>query len=383
MPEELVKLREGPGVGRITIWNGHQPWLLTRYEDVRAVMKDDVRFSTDRRWPEFPQASAGAQMRSARGGLLFGMDNPRHQYYRRMLLPEFTVKRIEPLRPAVQRAVDQLLDEMADRQAPVDLVDAFAARVLSKIMCQLLGLPYEDHEFFRQNVKGRLTVTTSEDKAKEDHTKLVHYLDELFRQRELEPTDDLIGRLARDRINTGQISREEAISLVEVVIAGGYAATGGTIGLGTLLLLQHPEQIPVIRDGDAKEVSIAVEELIRYVNSTHLGRRRVALEKVDIGGVTIQPGEGLIAADALANRDPRVFDDPDSLDLRRSPNPHLVFGIGTHHCFGAYLAKVVLEVSFPSLLRRFPDLRLAVPMSDLEFLPDATVYTVKEIPVSW
>ncbi|MEU0507387.1 cytochrome P450 [Nocardia sp. NPDC005998] len=346
-------------------------------------MKDDARFSVDRRWPEFPQTSPGAQMRSARGGLLFGMDNPRHQYFRRMLIPEFTAKRIEPLRPTVQRVVDELLDGMAARPGPVDLVDAFAVRILSKVLCQMLGLPYEDHEFFRQNVKGRLTITTGEDKAKRDHDELTSYLGELFRRRELEPSDDLIGRLARDRINTGQLSREEAVGLIEVVIAGGYAATGGTIGLGTLLLLEHPEQIPVIRDGDAKEVAIAVEELIRYVNSTHLGRRRVALEEVEIGGVTIQPGEGLIAADALANRDPRMFDDPDALNLRRDPNPHLVFGIGTHHCFGAYLAKVVLETAFPSLFRRFPGLRLAVPMSELEFLPDATVYTVKEIPVLW
>jgi cytochrome P450 len=382
LPEELVRLSKEEPVSRITIWNGTHPWLLTRYEDISSVQRDP-RFSVDRRWPGFPHASSGAQMRSAGSRMFFGMDDPRHSHFRRMLIPEFSMRRIRAMQPAVQAVVDGLLDDMARRKPPVDLVDAFAARVPAMMLCTLLGLPYEDHEFFSKNVRARLTLTTTEEDAKRGHDELVSYLADLIRRRESAPTDDLIGRLVKNRVCTGEITRDEALAMIEVLLAAGYSATGGTIALGTVVLLLHPEQAAVMRDGDPDEVAAAVEELIRYVNTTHLGRRRVAREDVRIGDVTIRAGEGVIAADAIANRNPEMFDKPDELDLRRSPNPHLVFGVGAHQCLGQQLARMQLQVAYPALLRRFPGLRLAVPLSDLEFLPEATVYSVREVPVQW
>ncbi|MFE7114607.1 cytochrome P450 [Streptomyces sp. NPDC057654] len=382
LPQELVRLSKEEPSSRITIWNGTHPWLLTRYEDISTVQRDP-RFSVDRQWPGFPHASSGAQLRSAGSRMFFGMDDPRHSHFRRMLIPEFSMPRVRALQPAVRAVVDGLLDDMDRRTPPVDLVDVFAARGPAMMLCALLGLPYDDHEFFSKNVRARLTLTTSEEDAKRGHSELVSYLTDLIRRRESEPSDDLIGRLVTNRVCTGEITRDEALALIEVLLAAGYSATGGTIALGTVVLLLHPEQASVMRDGGPQEVATAVEELIRYVNTTHLGRRRVAREDVRIGGVTIRAGEGVIAADAIANRDPEMFDNPDELDLRRSPNPHLVFGVGAHQCLGQQLARMQLAVAYPALLRRFPGLRLAVPLSELEFLPEATVYSVREVPVQW
>ena len=382
LPEQLRRLREEEPTSRITIWNGSHPWLLTRYEDIRAVQADP-RFSVDRRWPNFPHASPGAQMRSAGSRMFFGMDNPQHAKFRGMLIPEFSNRRVKALRPAVRKVVDGLLEDMDGRTPPVDLVDVFAARVPAMVLCELLGLPYADHEFFSRNVRARLTLTTSEEQARRDHEELMSYLGDLIRRREEEPTDDLVGRLVRDRVCTGQITRDEALAMIEVLLAAGYSATGGTIALGTLVLLTHPEQASIIREGTEEEVAVAVEEVIRYVNTTHLGRRRVAMEDVEVGGVTIRTGEGLIAADAIGNRDPEVFEDPETPNLRRDPNPHLVFGLGAHQCLGQQLARMQLHLAYTGLLRRFPTLRLAASVSDLTFRPEATVYTVAEVPVSW
>jgi cytochrome P450 len=382
LPEELVRLSREQPASRITIWNGSHPWLLTSYDDVYAVQRDP-RFSVDRRWPGFPHASPGAQMRSAGSRMFFGMDNPRHAFYRRMLISEFSARRVKALRPAVQDVIDGLLDDMAAGPSPADLIDAFASRVPAMVLCALLGLPVEDHDFFRDNVRARLALTTSEEEAKRGHEQLTAYLGDLIRRREAEPTDDLIGRLVQARVCTGEITRDEALAMIEVLLAAGYSATGSTIALGTLVLMLHPEQAGVVRDGEPDEVATAVEELLRYVTTTHLGRRRVAMEDVRVGDVTIKRGEGLIAADAIANRDPAVFDRPDELDLRREPNPHMVFGVGVHQCLGQQLARMQLQLAYPALLRRFPGLRLAVPMSEIEFMPEATVYGIRELPVRW
>jgi cytochrome P450 len=382
LPTELVRLSGEDPVSRITIWNETHPWLVTRYHDVRD-MQLDTRFSVDRKWPEFPHASPGSQLRNEGSRMFFGMDNPQHARYRRMLISEFTMRRVETLRPVMRQVVDGLLTEMAGRTPPVDLVDAYTSRAPAMMGCALLGLPFSDHEFFRTNIGSRLNLSTSADEAKRGHDELTGYLLDLIRRKETEPTDDLLGRLVGKYVLGGQISREEALAVIEVLLAAGYAATGGTLALGTVLLLRHPDQLAVVRDGNQAEVATAVEELLRYLTTTHLGRRRVATEDVRVGGVTIRAGEGVIAADAIANRDPAVFDRPNELDLRRSPNPHLVFGVGVHQCLGQQLARMQLQVAFPALLRRFPGLRLAVPMSELDFLPDSTVYAVRSVPVQW
>jgi cytochrome P450 len=373
-------LRENDSVSRVRLWDGSTPWLVTGYADQRAVLADP-RVSADITRPGYPSPTALPSGGSSIGFIL--MDDPEHARLRRMVTGPFAVKRVEAMRPAVQKIVDGLIDDLLAGPKPVDLVEAFALPVPSLVICELLGVPYADHDFFQDNSKTIINRNSTGEERMAAFGRLSQYLDDLVSKKLADPQDDLLSGLT-ERIKTGELSRQEAASMGVLLLIAGHETTANMIALGTLALLEHPDQLDILRStDDPKLVAGAVEELLRYLNITHNGRRRVALEDIKIGGQVIRAGEGLIMANDLGNRDPEAFPDPDRLDLRRDARHHVAFGFGIHQCLGQPLARMELQVVYSTLYRRIPTLRLATELERIPFKNDGSVYGVYELPVTW
>ncbi|CAM5286708.1 cytochrome P450 [Streptomyces canarius] len=197
------------------------------------------------------------------------------------------------------------------------------------------------------------------------------------------PGDDLLSRVAAEQFATGLSTREQCADEARLLLIAGHETTANMIALGTCAFLQHPEQLAAVRDGSPERVEGAVEEMLRYLTVAHMGRRRVALEDIEIGGVRIAAGDGIIFASDAANRDPEVFEHPERLDIDRSARRHMAFGSGPHQCLGQNLARVELQLAYPALFRRFPGLRLDRPLDEIPFRTAMAVYGVHELPVSW
>jgi cytochrome P450 len=382
-PPELAVLRAERPITRVRLWDGSTPWLVTRYADIRKLLVDP-RVSADDTRPGYPFVAPGIRAQRLKSQTFITMDDPDHARHRKMVLGEFTVRATESLRPLVEKIVDDLLDAMERGPRPVDLVGAFALPLPSMVICRMMGVPYADHDFFQSRSRDAVVDNTVRPEvALRASAELEEYLSRLMTAREAEPTDDLLGRLAQRYVLTGRLSREEAVAMALMLLIAGHESTANMIALGMLALLQYPEQAAEVRDGDPSVVKSAVEELLRLLTVSHSGRRRVALEDIEIGGVTIRAGEGIIGAGDSANRDEAAFESPDELDIHRSTNHHFTFGFGVHQCLGQPLARLELQVAYPALLRRFPDLHAAVPLEQLRFRNEMAFYGVHALPVSW
>ncbi|MGW5647765.1 cytochrome P450 [Saccharopolyspora sp. NPDC003752] len=376
-------LAERAPVSRVRLWDGSTPWLVTRYADVRALLVDP-RVSVDVAQPGFPHTNAVSKARDAQMKTLMQMDAPEHTAQRRLLTPEFTPKKIEALRPRIQRIADELVDALLAGPKPVDIVEALALPIPSQVICELLGVPYADRDFFQEVARTLVMDESDPLRALAASEELNAYLEELVVAKDAEPGEDLISKLAVEHYRTGEMTRREISVLGQLLLVAGHDTTASMIALGTAALLTHPEQFHAVRDSDDPAlVANAVEELLRYLSITHTEARRVAREDLEIGGQTIRAGEGIIAVKSTANRDPAAFPDPDVLDVRRKARHHVAFGHGAHHCLGHALARVELQVVYGTLYRRIPTLELAVPPEQLVFKQDAVFYGVRELPVTW
>ncbi|WP_037578028.1 cytochrome P450 [Phaeacidiphilus oryzae] len=382
-PPNLQALQAEEPVSRVRIWDGSTPWLITRYDHFRALI-GDPRISADSEHPGYPHRSAGGRTSSGVLRTFLTMDDPEHARHRRMVTAPFTIRRIEAMRPAVQRIVDDLIDEILAGPKPADLVDAFALPVPSLVISELLGVPYQEHEFFQRNTRIVVRRTSTAEEVDAANGALTDYLDGLLAEKLAHPRDDVLSRLATERVATGEMTRREAARLGVLLLAAGHETTANMIALGTLALLRNPDQLALLREAeDPALVASAVEELLRYLNITHSGRRRVALEDIEIGGQTIRAGDGLVFANDIANRDAGAFADPDRLDLTRDARRHVAFGYGVHQCLGQPLARMELQVVYGTLYRRIPTLALATEPERIEFKHDGIVYGVYELPVTW
>ncbi|MEU9986928.1 cytochrome P450 [Streptomyces sp. NPDC048045] len=381
-PPALGALQARTPLSRVRLWDGSTPWLITRYEDVRALLADP-RLSSESSHPHYPHTSPAMKERRRQSQTFINMDDPEHARLRRMVTAAFSVKKVEALRPAVQKIVDGLIDAMLAGPKPVDLVRAFALPVPSLVICELLGVPYAEHEFFQGNSKILIKRTTTTEQARAATRRLIDYLDRLIGVKLAHPADDLLSTLS-ERVRAGDISRREAADMGMLLLIAGHETTANMIALGTLALLQHPDQLARVRESDEPRlIASAVEELLRYLSIVHSGRRRVALEDIEIGGTTIRAGDGIVLANDIGNRDPAAFPDPDRLDIGRNPRHHVAFGFGVHQCLGQPLARVELQVVYGTLYRRIPTLRPAVDLDRIPFKHDGNVYGVYELPVTW
>ncbi|GAA3707130.1 cytochrome P450 [Streptomyces tremellae] len=377
-PPPLREQQQESPLTRVRLWDGSTPWLVTRYAEQRALLADP-RVSADITRPGYP---AQAPVTGNSIGFIL-MDDPEHARLRRMVTAPFAIKRVEALRPRVQEIVDGLIDELLAGPRPVDLVQAFALPVPSLVICELLGVPYADHDFFQDNSKTIINRTTSVEERTAALGRLTAYLDDLVGQKLAHPREDLLSGLA-ERVRGGELERAEAARMGVLLLIAGHETTANMIALGTLALLEHPDQLDALRAADdPKDVARAVEELLRYLHITHTGRRRVATEDIEVAGRTVRAGEGLILANDIGNRDPEAFPDPDRLDLGRDARHHVAFGFGVHQCLGQPLARMELQVVYSTLYRRVPTLRLAADLGDIPFKHDGSVYGVYELPVTW
>jgi cytochrome P450 len=383
-PPPALRASGTPALTKVRLWDGATSWLVSRHADQRALLADG-RISHDDTLRGFPAISAGSRARSMRRMRAFiAMDDPEHARLRRMVTAPFAIKRVEALRPRVQRIVDGLIDEMLEGPRPVDLVQAFALPVPSTVICELLGVPYADHEFFQRNARTLLSSDTSVEGALTAQRELVDYLAGVVGAKVADPADDLLSWLAVHQVATGGMSVREVALQATLLLIAGHETTANMIALGTLALLQHPEQLAALRDGDDPALTAAaVEELLRYLTIAHLGVRRVALADIQIAGEVIHAGDGVIFALNMGNRDEEMFADPDRLDIHRNARGHLAFGFGVHQCLGQPLARIELQVVYGTLYRRVPTLRLAVDPGQLPFKNDSAVYGVHELPVTW
>jgi cytochrome P450 len=378
-PSELATLRAENPISRVQIWDGSSPWLVTRYADVRDLLVDP-RVSADIDRPGFPSPAPGLR---AFLRIFQGLDDPEHARYRKMVHRDFTVRSTESWRPLVEKLVNDLLDAMERRPKPVDLVEAFALPLPSLVICHMLGVPYADHDLFQSGTRTLVDTTLGAEAVGRAYGELREYMTGLMTTKEAEPTDDILGRLASRYVRTGELSHDEAVSMAMALLSAGFETSANMISLGALTLLRHPEQAAEVRDGDSAVVKGAVEELLRLVSVLQVGLRRVAREDIEVGGVTIRAGDGIVLADQSANRDSTAFENPDELNIHRSANHHLAFGFGAHQCLGQPLARLELQVAYPALLRRFPDLHVAVPLEEIRYRDKSVVYGVEALPVSW
>ncbi|HEX6360807.1 cytochrome P450 [Actinophytocola sp.] len=381
-PPAIRSLQEQAPLVRVQLRNGVPAWLVTRYAEQKALLSDP-RVSSDVTRAGYPiEISPSAGGGDAPVSFIL-MDDPEHARLRRMVTAPFMIKRIEAMRPGVQKIVDELIDDMLAGPKPVDLVAAFALPVPSLVICQLLGVPYADHDFFQENSKTLINRDATGEERMAAGGRLLGYLDALLGEKIANPGDDLLSGLV-ERIGKGELTRPEAAQMGVLMLLAGHETTANMIALGTLALLEHPDQLALLRDSDDPElVASAVEELLRYLNITHNGRRRVATADIEIAGQVIRAGEGVIMANDIANRDPSAFPDPDRLDLTRRARHHVAFGFGVHQCLGQPLARMELQVVYSTLYRRVPTLSLATEIDALPFKHDGSVYGVYELPVTW
>ncbi|MGW1361984.1 cytochrome P450 [Streptomyces chartreusis] len=379
-PPALKDLQQEGPLAKVRLWDGSESWLVTRYAEQRALL-GDPRVSADTDRPGYPTK---ASPEAGEGKLSFiMMDDPEHARLRRMVTAPFAVKKVEALRPAVQRIVDGLIDDMLAGPAPVDLVDAFALPIPSLVICELLGVPYEEHDFFQEHTRTMVRTTAAPEERGAASREVAGYLAGVVGKRIAEPKDDLLSSIA-GRVTAGELTHQQATEMALLLLIAGHETTANMIALGTLALLQHPDQLAFLRESDDPGlVASAVEELLRYLHITHLGRRRAVTEDIEIAGQVIKAGEGVIMVNEIGNRDPEVFADPDRLDITRDARRHVAFGFGVHQCLGQPLARMELQVVYGTLYKRIPTLRLAGDLRDVRFKTDAFIYGVHELPVSW
>lgn len=377
------EIRRGSGLVRVQPPFGREAWLATRYEDVKAVLGD----------PRFSRAQAvgkGDEPSLIPFGpgpdTIVAMDPPEHTRLRRVVAKAFTVRRIDSLRPRVQKIVDDLLDDMEKNGSPIDLVESFARPQPGMTIFELMGIPYED----RPKVQRWTDIALSTYSAGytmaevvEASTNIRTYLANQIAIRRTDPADDLLGVLVNARDEEDRLSEEEMVNLGVAVVVTGNETTADQITNFIYLLLTHPAHLRELRDNPGL-VPQAVEEMLRFTPLlAGAAFPRVATENVVLGNTLVRAGEAVLPAMMSANRDEAVFASPDTLDFHREDNPHLGTGHGVHRCLGASLAKLELEIAISSLLKRFPRLRLAIPEEDVMFRKGTLQRAPQELPVAW
>ncbi|MFE5188043.1 cytochrome P450 [Streptomyces sp. NPDC056628] len=380
-PAAYDPLRDTRPLTRARLYDGRLVWTVTGHGLARTLLADP-RLSTDPTRPEFPATTERiAQVRRRRSALL-GVDDPEHRVQRRMMVPSFTLQRATALRPLIQRIVDERLDAMIAGGPPADLVTAFALPVPSMVICDLLGVPYEDHDFFEGQSRRLLRGPTAAD-SMDARARMEAYFAELIdrKRRQAAPGDGVLDELVHQRLAEGELDREGLIALAIILLVAGHETTANMISLGTFTLLGHPERLAELR-ADPGLVPAAVEELLRLLSIAD-GLLRVAVEDIEVAGETIRAGDGVVFSTSVINRDETVYADPDTLDLHRPARHHVAFGFGIHQCLGQNLARAEMEIALRTLFGRLPGLRLAVPAEEIPFKPGDTIQGMLELPVTW
>ncbi|HEY2519430.1 MAG TPA: cytochrome P450 [Streptosporangiaceae bacterium] len=405
-PDGYDRVRATAGLASAELPGGALTWLVTRLDEARAALAAP-QFSTDRSDPSFPlpqarprpagagprpQLTPAERRHRARGASLIGMDPPDHTTARRAVIGEFTARRVQALRPRIQQIVDERIAALRAAGPPADLVPLLSLPVPSQVICELLGVPYDQHEFFQARSTALLTHRVPPEQRFEALGELFRFLDELVSAQEETPGDNLLGRQVVARRAAGDYDHRDLVSLAFLLLVAGHETTASMISLGALAVMTDRADGPAGPAGGGLQAAVtdpdlgprAVEELLRYFSIADIGTGRFARSGAEIGGTPVREGQGVIVSLLAANRDPAQFADPDRLDPDRRPVPrHVAFGHGPHQCLGQSLARAELDIVYRTLFTRLPGLRLAVPLDELPVKDDGFVYGLYELPVTW
>ncbi|GLY71127.1 cytochrome P450 [Amycolatopsis taiwanensis] len=373
---ELVRLRDERPLSRMLYPDGHNGWLATGYDEARAVLAHPG-FSNRYELMHLPIPGMTETPPPAPTGDFLGIDPPEHTRFRKQLAGKFTARRMRLLTEQVAGFTADRLAALEREDRPADLMEVYARPIPALVICELLGVPLADRDYFRSLVNGLLVregVTPQSMAAA--WNSIQEYVRDLIPAKRAEPTDDILSELT-----SGDLTDEELAGVGAFLLGAGLHTTATVLGMAVYTLLLHPGQLAALRS-DSELVDSAVEELLRYTGIS-AGTVRVALEDVEIDSQAIKAGETVMISMNAANRDPRRFVDPDVLDLRRDAAGHLTFVHGIHQCLGQHLARIELRTALPALLTRFPTLRLAIPAHEVPLRTEANMYDLERLPVSW
>jgi cytochrome P450 PksS len=370
----------------VNIRGKQRAWLITRYDDVITVLKDDQRFAKNPRNAMTPEQlkkapRLPAMFRSLERNLL-GLDGADHDRLKALVHKAFTPRIVEQMRDQTQAQVDAAIDR-AERKGGMELISEFALPVPLTIIGRIIGVPEQDEAKFARWAKGFLSLTSRNPLfALPSILRFINYPRSLIKLRRAKPSDDLISAMLRAREGDDHLTENEIVAMVVLLLTAGHETTVNLIGSGTLALLQHPEQMAHLRE-DPSLIKPAIEELVRFVVPAETATERYAREDVTIAGTTIPKGELVLAVIASANRDPQHFDNPDTINLTREPNRHLSFGQGMHYCLGAPLSRLEGQIAINTLIKRVPNLRLRVAPDQLRWRGGMIVRGLESLPVAF
>ncbi|MFD9960336.1 cytochrome P450 [Amycolatopsis sp. NPDC058986] len=373
LPELGAKRAEAP-ISKLDLPFGMNAWLVTGYEEAKAVLGKANGFSSD-----FTNlvGNAGVTEDQNPGGLGFA-DPPVHTRLRKLLTPEFTMRRLSRLTPRIDEIIAEQLDAMDAAEGPVDLWTSFALPIPSLTICELLGVSYEDRADFQRLSTARFDLFGGAGASLGAMSESLTYLLEIVKKQREQPGDGLLGMLIKE--HGDEIDDRELAGLADGVLTGGLETTASMLALGALVLLRDEGAMAAVR-GDDDAVHRFVEELLRYLTVVQMAFPRFAKEDMEIGGVSVSEGDIVIVSLSGANRDAALGDGMESFDAARDPSSHLAFGYGIHRCVGAELGRMELRAAYPALIRRFPNLRLAVEPDELAFRKVSIVYGLDALPV--
>jgi cytochrome P450 len=382
----LARLRASEPVYRTTLPDKTPVWLLTRYDDVTALLRDE-RFTKNRR-----SALTKDQLRKLPWTPpmfrplernMLDLDPPDHTRLRSLVHKAFTPSLVEQMRSRTQAIADNLLDRV-ETLGEMDLIKDFALPLPMTIITEILGVPPQDHDKFHRWSQAVVSLTSPSPTLRVIPAvwKFIRYLRQFFKLRRRDPQDDLVSALIKAEEAGDKLNEDEVLAMVFLLLIAGHETTVNLIGNGTLALIENPDEMTKLRS-EPTLVKPAIEELLRYTSPVLMTTERYARENTTVHGITIPRGEMTLGVIGSANRDESVFDNPNRLQITREPNKHVSFGQGIHFCLGAPLARMEAHVAFTTLLRRFPDLRLNTPADSLRWRPSLLLRGLASLPVKF
>jgi cytochrome P450 len=376
-----ARLREHSPVHLMRMPSGLPVWLVTRYADVRQGLNDPRLSKDENRRASLSALRFPADVEARMNHHMLNADPPDHTRMRKLVSAAFTARRVEALRPRIQEITDTLLDAMT-AAGETDLIDAFAFPLPIQVICELLGVPLDDRDEFRDWSNTIIAGTLAGDRLQPAAQAMVGYLDALLDRKRADPTDDLLSALIAVRDGGDRLTEGELSSMVFLLLVAGHETTVNLIGNAVHTLLTHPEALAALR-ADPTLLPGAIEEFLRYEAPVETATFRITTEPVEIAGVTVPENQVVLLSLLAANRDPDRFSDAEVFDLSRADGQHVAFGHGIHHCLGAPLARLEGQIAIGSLLARFPNLELAVPADQLAWRPGVLLRGLEHLPVRY
>lgn len=388
LPDELLDMVQTQPVSRVRLPDGRVVWLVVGYDEAATVLADPrfTRFTRHGRPEAGSCEQAGEPIADPAAGYPvrardLSMDGKPHTDLRRLAARAFTARRIEAYRPRVQAITDRLIDDMVAGGQPADLVSGLVVPLPAMVVCEVLGVPVADRDKFAAwgNALLALTAHGMADTARAD-AELREYLTERLAEKRANPGEDLLSSWIVAQAGSDELTDTEIVGLAIAVLIGGREISSTSAGIRALF--QNTEALARLH-ADPVLLPAAVEEILRYTSVSPMFLVQTVTEELELGGVAMRAGDGVMAVPWAANRHPAPFPEPAEFNLDRPQNPHLTFGLGPHFCLGAALGRLQVEIAIGTLLRRFPNLAPAVPLDELPWRDERINCGLAEFPVTW